>query len=72
MVPETATMALNDEIYVNAIQTRQLCGNISEMTLHRWLKDVELEFPRPVRINHRRYWRLGRIRAFWARQQEVA
>ncbi len=31
--------------------------SISDMTLHRWLKDEELNFPRPLVINRRRFFR---------------
>ena len=32
--------------------------NVSSMTLHRWLRDPQLEFPKPIVINRRRYWAL--------------
>jgi predicted DNA-binding transcriptional regulator AlpA len=31
---------------------------ISDMSLHRWLRDPKLAFPTPVYINTRRYWAL--------------
>ena len=31
---------------------------ISDMTLFRWLKNPHLKFPKPIRINGRRYWRV--------------
>lgn len=34
-----------------------ICGGVSDMTLHRWLKDPEKAFPRPIYIGKRRYWR---------------
>lgn len=43
---------------------RELCGNVSEMTIHRWLNDQRKEFPEPQRINRRRYWRLSEISAW--------
>ena len=42
-------------IPANAVQ--KLCGDISAMTLHRWLNNTELDFPRPMYIGPRRYWR---------------
>jgi predicted DNA-binding transcriptional regulator AlpA len=38
--------------------------NISAMGLHRWLNDKRLQFPRPVKIRERLFWRLGDIEAF--------
>ncbi|TNC10426.1 transcriptional regulator [Methylobacterium terricola] len=48
---------------------------ISDMTLWRWEKDPKLDFPKPIRINGRRYWRLADIQDFEIRQssqQEAA
>jgi predicted DNA-binding transcriptional regulator AlpA len=42
--------------------------SVSDMTLWRWLNDPDLDFPRPIVINHRRYFRLPEIEA-WERQQ---
>lgn len=41
---------------------------VSAMTLLRWQKRPELCFPKPIRINNRRYWRLSALQAFEARQ----
>jgi len=30
--------------------------NISDMTLHRWLNNPDLKFPRPMVVNRRRYF----------------
>lgn len=38
-----------------------ICGGVSDMTLHRWLKDPEKAFPRPIYIGKRRYWREAEI-----------
>jgi predicted DNA-binding transcriptional regulator AlpA len=38
------------------------------MTLWRWLNDPDLKFPRPIVINHRRYFRLSEIET-WERRQ---
>lgn len=43
-------------------------GGISDMTLWRWLQDPALNFPRPLVINRRRYWRLADIET-WERAQ---
>jgi predicted DNA-binding transcriptional regulator AlpA len=49
-------------------QVRARFGNISDMTLWRWLQDPELGFPEPLIIQRRRYWRLADIEA-WERAQ---
>ena len=48
-----------------------MCGNISAMTLHRWLNRPELDFPKPQYIGRRRYWREADIIA-WLESREVA
>lgn len=42
--------------------------NISEMTLWRWLQDEELEFPKPTKINRRRYFAKSEI-ILWERSR---
>jgi predicted DNA-binding transcriptional regulator AlpA len=38
----------------NSVEKRyQKCGR----TIKRWLDDPELEFPKPIYIRRRRYWR---------------
>jgi predicted DNA-binding transcriptional regulator AlpA len=38
-------------------QVRQLCGDVSDMTLWRWQQDAGVNFPKPsLVINRRRYW----------------
>ncbi len=45
---------------------------ISDMSLYRWSNDPALEFPKPLRINRRRFWRAADIAAFDARQRQRA
>lgn len=42
--------------------------NVSEMSLHRWLKNPELSFPRPIYINRRRFFREAELIA-WERDR---
>ncbi|WP_422028512.1 helix-turn-helix transcriptional regulator [Roseovarius sp.] len=42
---------------IQATAVQKMCGDISAMTLHRWLHKPELDFPRPMYIGRRRYWR---------------
>jgi predicted DNA-binding transcriptional regulator AlpA len=43
-------------------------GGVSDMSLWRWLNDKELNFPKPLVINKRRYWRIVDLVA-WERAQ---
>jgi len=49
-------LALGHTVYLNAAQVRARYGGVSDMTLWRWLRDKELGFPKPRRINRLRYW----------------
>lgn len=40
---------------IQAAPVRALCGDISDMTLWRWIN--ERDFPTPTYIGRRRYWR---------------
>jgi len=46
----------------------QVCArySITAMSLWRWLRDTELGFPKPLRINDRRYWHESELVA-WER-----
>ena len=39
-------------------------GGICGMTLHRWVRDPDLNFPKRLLINGRRYWRLSELLAW--------
>jgi len=55
---------------IQAAPVRQMCGGISDMTLWRWLDNPELDFPRPIYIGRRRFWREAEIIA-WLEAREV-
>jgi predicted DNA-binding transcriptional regulator AlpA len=42
---------------IPAAAVLEMCGGVSAMTLHRWLNNPDLDFPRPHFIGRRRYWR---------------
>lgn len=48
-----------------------LLGGICDMTLHRWLNNPALDFPRPIKINNLRYWRIADVEA-WLEARRVA
>lgn len=41
---------------LNSNDVRAIFGNVSQMTLWRWLNDPTLAFPRPTVVRNRRYW----------------
>lgn len=43
--------------------------SISDMTLHRWLKNQSLKFPRPLVINRRRFFRSEDLAAWEVERQ---
>jgi len=47
----------NPQRRIPATLVRDICGGISDMTLWRWLENESLNFPRPIYIGNRRYWR---------------
>ncbi|WP_422001181.1 helix-turn-helix transcriptional regulator [Roseovarius mucosus] len=61
----------NSHCRIRAAVVRQMCGDISDMTLWRWLENPELNFPRPIYIGRRRYWREADIVA-WLEAREVS
>lgn len=56
------------ERLLNPAAMRARCGDISEMTIHRWLR-TDGGFPQPVYIGTRRFWRESEIDAWIASRQ---
>ena len=63
--------AQNSHRRIQAAFVRKMCGDISDMTLWRWLDNAELHFPKPQYIGRRRYWKEADVIA-WLAEQEVA
>ena len=57
---------------VSATSVRNDLGGISDMTLWRWLNNPALNFPKPIYITRRRYWRDVEIIAWLDLKAEVA
>jgi predicted DNA-binding transcriptional regulator AlpA len=49
--------------YWRAHQLKQRFG-ISQMALHRWLRDERVNFPRPIVISGFRYWKKADVLAW--------
>lgn len=60
-----ATASADDEYLIPAPEFRRSIGNISEMTEWRWARTMP-DFPKPLRINGRKYYRAGDRRRFLA------
>ncbi len=60
---------LDDEALLNSAQTKARCGSVTDMCIWRWLRDPRVQFPQPVKINKRNYWRLGDLRAWQAQHR---
>jgi hypothetical protein len=56
---------LDQQTYLPAAAVRARYS-VSDMSLWRWLRDVELGFPQPLRINGRRFWKVSDLEAFEA------
>lgn len=36
---------------------RRMFGDVSDMTIWRWQQDADLNFPKPIYVQRRRFWR---------------
>ena len=56
---------------LTAAAVRDALGGVSDMTLWRWRNDPALNFPKPIYIARRRYWREADV-IEWLDAREVA
>lgn len=56
MPSSSALQSSTESEYLSSRQVRARFGGRSDMTLHRWLKKPELNFPRPIYICGKRFW----------------
>lgn len=61
-------MTQTEDRLMGSKELRKKFGNISDMSLWRWLQDEDLGFPQPLYIARRRYWKIAEVEAFIARQ----
>lgn len=57
---------------MTAAAVRDALGGVSDMCLWRWQNDPAMNFPRPLYISRRRYWREADIHAWIEAQAEKA
>lgn len=70
--PITSNRDSSDDEYIGAAKVKAWANNISDMTLWRWLNTPSLNFPKPIYINRRRYWRRSDIRDWLDARHECA
>jgi predicted DNA-binding transcriptional regulator AlpA len=64
---KSSASTAGDEVLLPTHQVLAWLGNISAMTLWRWLHSERVRFPPPTLIvNNRRYWSAGSIRRWLA------
>lgn len=66
--PAKPAPTADDDTLLTGTQTRARVGNVSTMCIWRWIRDPRVQFPEPIKINSRNYWRLGDLREWQARQ----
>ena len=49
---------------ISAITVRKILGNVSDMTLWRWIHSEEMAFPKPIVLARNRYWNEARLLAW--------
>jgi predicted DNA-binding transcriptional regulator AlpA len=52
----TTETAVHPHRRIAAKEVRRLCGDVSDMSLWRWVNDPQLGFPTQTYIAKRRYW----------------
>lgn len=65
-------MTTSPRLLLAATAVRDALGGISDMSLWRWLHNPEMQFPKPIYIGRRRYWRETEINAWLDAQCERA
>lgn len=56
-IPDETGAASHATRLIGVADVRTMFGDISDMTLWRWLKDADLQFPKPIYVQRRRFWR---------------
>jgi predicted DNA-binding transcriptional regulator AlpA len=71
--PRSSTaFTLDDDALLTSDTTRARIGGVSTMCIWRWMRDPRVQFPLPIKINRRNYWRLGDLRRWQAEQAQRA
>lgn len=63
-LPQAEYSEPRDDDFIASREVRRMFGNVSEMTLWRWMRSETVQFPRPISISGKNYWSLGDLRRF--------
>lgn len=63
-------ISVDDDTLLTSNQTRARVGGVSNMCIWRWMRDDRVQFPHPIQINRRNYWKLGDLRRWQSEQSE--
>jgi predicted DNA-binding transcriptional regulator AlpA len=56
------TPSVDDDAWLSVAQLMSECGVTNRCTVRRWQINPALNFPKPVMLNHRNYWRRGDVK----------
>ena len=68
--PYASTASAADEQFLPASKVWSRYG-VTSMSLHRWLRDDRINFPKPIYIGRFRFWRLADLVAWEAGRPAV-
>ncbi len=66
-----ATTNYDHERFLSSRMVRRRYGDISTMSLHRWLGDEDMGFPKPTYMGRLRFWKLAEL-IEWENRQNHA
>ncbi len=83
IAPVTLRLPDSPAALIGSAQLRAMLGGISSMTIYRWLHGepwrddrsktaLVPDFPPPIKIAGRNYWRLGAVQKFIAQRERSA
>ena len=64
--PNVSDATLSAFLPANRVWSRY---GVTSMTIHRWLRDDRLGFPKPLLIGRMRFWRIADLEAWEATRQ---
>ena len=59
------------DVFLPAVKVLERYG-VSQMSLWRWERDEKLNFPQPIRIGRRRYYKLADLEVFERNRAKAA
>jgi predicted DNA-binding transcriptional regulator AlpA len=65
------SQAVNRQTFLTGPQVQNRYQK-SHVTIWRWIKDCEMAFPQPLKINRLNYWRLSDLEQWEAAQNSAA